>query len=214
MRHNIHLHGALARFGGPYSLDVSSPREAAHALATQLPGFRQAVGEGVFFVVRGDPETGFHYENELVSFPIGRETSDLHFIPAVYGSGRSGKAAAKIVLGVALIGTGVGFGFAAGAAAGGGLFAGLGTSTGFLGITWGQIAFTGASLLFGGISSLISPSPVTDYSKREAVDRRESFLFSSIPFTTTEAGNAVPLVYGNPVVAGQVVSVGISSERI
>ena len=214
MLHNIHLHGGLAVFGGPYRLDVSTPREAAHALGVQLKGFRQAIGEGHFRVVRGDPESGFHYDVTTLAFPIGRKSEDLHFIPVIGGSGRSGKAAAKIVIGVALIGTGVGFGIAAGAAAGTGLLGGLATSTGFMGITFGQIAFTGASLLFGGLSSLLSPTPTTNYANREPQDRRESFLFSSLPFNLSEPGNPVPIVYGNPEVGGMVVSVGMSTERL
>lgn len=214
MLHNVHLHGGLAAFGGPYQLDVSTPREAAHALGTQLKGFRQAIGEGRFRVVRGDPDNGFHYDAATLNFPIGRASTDLHFIPVIGGSGRSGKAAAKIVIGVALVGTGVGFGIAAGAAAGTGIMGGLATSTGFLGITWGQIAFTGASLLFGGIASLLSPAPTTSYANREPQDRRESFLFSSLPFNLAEPGNAVTLVYGNQEVGGMVVSVGMSTERL
>jgi predicted phage tail protein len=205
MIREIIFHGQLReRYGSAFRLDVATPLEMISALGSQLRGFRRYIAEGHWHIIRGDAEAGFSYGERELQLPFGQATT-VHLMPAFAGAGRQGKAVAKIIAGVALIGFGVAGGIAAG---------GLAEGIGFMGLSFGQVAFSGGSLLLGGIAALIAPQANTDYSSREAVDRRESFIFSAAPQTLVEQGNPVPLLYGLFETGGVAVHVGMQAEDI
>lgn len=204
----VYLHGALGeRFGTEHQLAVSTAGEAVRAFTFQLPGFRQAIAEGSWRVVRGDPDTGFDLDIETLTFGLGKQP--LHIIPAPIGSGRGG-GGGKTVVGIALLALAVAFAIPSGGTSlmasagamglevgaigtGAALSAGLST-TAFLGITYGQIALMGAALTLTGISALVAPAPRTNVGQ-QAVDKKGSFVLSG-PQNTSVEGVCVPHVYG------------------
>lgn len=210
-KRQIHLHGRLGdEFGTLFEFDVETAGEAIRALHANIPErFCNALKEGSYWVIRGDEETGMPIEEELLnSFRLG--DADLHIIPALEGSARSGKRGGtiKAIAGIALIGIAI---FASGGLAAGGLAA-LGNtafSIGGLSITWGNIALFGFALAISGASSLL-----TQKEKPKAETKREdSFSFSG-PSNVIEQGNAIPLIYGRVMTGGIPISTGIDTEDI
>lgn len=237
MLRTIHLHGALAtQFGQSYRLDVATPREAARALAAQLKGFRKAMIDGAFRVIR-EPRVNPPYV-KLPAMQLGPEDialrlgdADLHFVPAVAGAKGSGMMIGKIVIGMVLIATAVitmgasvpatavgaaslGAGAAAGAVGASTTLASAAITVGGLAISYGQIAMFGVAMVLSGVSSLISQQPhAGNYGNRERADQRPSFLTNG-PVNTTEEGSPVPIAVGIFLIGSKVVSAGITPEQI
>lgn len=180
----VKLLGELGkRFGRSYRFAANSPREVISALSNQLAGFKEyfvnAHENGIGFkLIDEDPE-GMIYENVLM--PCRR----LIIAPVISGSGGVG----RILLGVALIGLAfVSFG---GSVAAGSLFAGFAAGQGFA-LGSGILFSLGLSMVFSGISSLLTP-PVKLDSAETA--RKDSFLFDRAAELTTQ-GAPVPVLYG------------------
>lgn len=185
-RVEVKLLGELGRrFGRSYVFYVKSAREVISALSHQIEGFKEylytahekAMG---FKLVSSDPE-GMTYEEVMMS------CDRLVIAPIITGSGGG---AGRILLGAALIGLafipGIGT-----VAAGGGLAA-AGATVGSFSM-YGSLMFSlGASLVLGGIASLIAP-PVKPPSGDS--EKRESFMFDRAAELTTQ-GYPVPVLYG------------------
>jgi len=214
MIREIHLHGHLATFGGPYRLDVRDPLEATRALASQLPGFANAVREGLYRVVKGSDLDGPAIGEAELSVGLGR-SRELHLVPLPAGAKRGG--AAKAVLGVALIATGfmgAAYPVVSGAGSSMGFAFGAEATAAFGGITWGQIAMAGVSMTLSGISSMLAAPPkVEGYTGFEQADSRPSFLFDG-PLNTTSQGQPVPVAYGIVRAGSVVISAGLTAEQI
>jgi predicted phage tail protein len=197
VRRKVHLHGRLrAEFGDSFTMAVSSPAEAIRLLEANFPGrFCELLKEGSWHVVVGDPGNDNHYYAEdRVSFESAR--GDIHFIPALYGSGSNSKGLISAIVGVALVAlafvtVGTSLFVGAGIAGAGAGFAGLGVSTGFLGATWGSVALFGASLAFSGIASLLTPTP----KQQKSPDRIDNAFFNG-GYNSTAEGGCVPVIYG------------------
>lgn len=210
-KRKIILHGALReQFGEVFEFEVETAGEAVRALNAAFPDhFIGAIKDGSYYLIRGDEKTGMAVgEEHLNSFRLG--TADLHIIPAVTGSARSGKqgGVVKAVLGVALIGVAI---FMSGGLAGGGLAALSGTAIplGGMSITYGHIALFGLALAVSGASSMLSQKE-----KPKAETKREdSFSFSG-PSNVYEQGNPVPLIYGRVMTGGAPISSGVDIEDI
>jgi predicted phage tail protein len=202
----IRLHGDLARFGGPFHLHVDTVGEAVRALCTQLRGLRAAIAAGSFRVIRGPQGSGLVMGEADLPMRLGR-ARELHVVPVPHGRGRG---AGKIILGAVLIAAA--FVFAPAAAAGAGfLGANLGaTAIAGLGITYGNIAMFGVSMLFSGIAQMMSPTPKAP-KPFEPADRRPSFLFEQ-PVNVSSQGSVIPLVYGRFRVGSVVVSASLETE--
>lgn len=94
----VKLYGDLgARFGRVFVLDVRTPREAVHALCSQLRGLRQYfIEHGTQkFRVRGLQE----YSEHELHFP--QSTGVLKIVPLIEGAGAWGKIVGGAVLAVA-----------------------------------------------------------------------------------------------------------------
>jgi predicted phage tail protein len=205
MLRTVVLHGALgAQFGASFDLDVKSPVEAIRALIVQVKGFRQALREGHYRVLRLTEAL----ELEELKLRLGRAT-EIHIVPVIEGSA-SGWG--KILTGVAIIGLAIAAPYALGMA--GGLSATFGgiSAIGFSGISFGTVAGLGAAVALGGVAQMLSPAP-TLAGGSAAVDRRDSFLFGSADNVTAQ-GVPVPLVFGEFVVGSVVISAGLSTEEI
>ncbi len=196
----IHLHGDLARFGGPFCWDVASPAEAVRGLCRQVPGFRQRLSEGSFHVISGDLEDGFEHEAETLT--LLADGGDIQFVPVIEGAGGGNNGFVKVVLGAALIGLSfLPVGPALAPIIGKGLAVSVASSLGGLGI----------SLALAGVAQLLSPTP--DLGSNESPDKRPSFLFNS-GINRIEAGNPVPLAFGLFRVGSVVGSAGIAVEEL
>lgn len=209
MLRTVVLHGALAQFGERFDLDVKSPVEAVRALIVQIKGFRQALREGHYKILKGWP----HRPSEDLSLEelklrLGR-ASEIHIVPVIEGSS---SAWGKILVGVAIIGLAIAAPYALGLA--GGLSATIGgiTAIGFSGISFTSIAAIGAGIALGGVAQMLSPAP-TQSGGSASVDTKASFLFGSAD-NVTQQGVPVPLVFGEFVVGSVVISVGLSTEDL
>ncbi len=210
MLRTIHLHGAAKlRFGGPYRFAVETPIEAVRALY-QLRGFGEFIRSADWKVIRGRGTAGRRITAEELGLQFG-STVDLHLVPVAAGRG-SGKGTGKIILGVALAAAAI-----IGAAPSGGATAWtFGAEIAGSGITFGNVASVGASLILGGVSALLAPGvpKVRGYSSREPADvNKPSFLFNG-PVNTVAQGATIPVICGRRVRVGSVViSAGIFTER-
>lgn len=226
----IHLHGFLGeKYGAQHDLAVESTAEAVRALCVNFKDFREDFWPGYFRIVRGDPETGMHIDEETVHFQLG--SADLHFIPVPSGGkdGGGGKAivgaiilVAAIVLapftggsslGVAGMTLGPGGSIAATGVAAGGLSATAFTIAGAT-VTYGNIAMFGAMMALQGAAQMLSPQPnAPETASRERPDQRPSFVFNGA-VNTTEQGGPVPPVYGRMRVGSNVISASLEVEQI
>ncbi|WP_321941629.1 tail assembly protein [Paraburkholderia tropica] len=135
----VRFYGELRRrFGVEWSLDVRSPREALHALMTQLPGLRAYFREHATraFRVRGD-----HQDYDLDDWHYPQSRGVLKVVPLVQGAGAVGKILAGIAIAV------VGF------------FAPF-ASTAIMAI--------GASIALSGLAELLSPRPAATATPEQA----------------------------------------------
>jgi predicted phage tail protein len=196
----ITLGGELGElFGETFELDVNSPAEALHALMIVLPDFKKYLVEhedDAFAVLAGDVELD---ENSLLLPTLG----DILITPVVGGSG---KGFGKILLGAALIGSGMWLGAAIG---GGGALAGLSaTSIKVLGFAANALGSMGFSMALGGVSSLLFGSQ-----KPDNVTGNPSYAFNG-PVNVSRQGSPVPLIYGQLRVGSVVGSAGLSAQEI
>ena len=189
MLRKIKLYGALAKFVGHRVLeaDVATAAEAVRFLLTNWPELEGHMAKQYYRVhTAGEDLTVDDVHN-----PMGRE---IQIVPVMAGAG----ALARILIGVALIAASI---FIPG-------------STAIFATTFGKISLSvglfGASLVLGGVAQLLTPTPTTS---QDEGDPRKSFSFSGIQ-NTTRAGVPVPVVYGEMLVGGIVVSAGADIVQV
>jgi predicted phage tail protein len=195
MLRTVTLHGALAAFGGPYRLDVATPREAVRALILQIKGLREAIREGAYRIIRGPQATGLDLDEAAMAFRLGAAT-ELHIVPVVSGAGSPSRGAAtgKIIAGAALIAIAV-----AAVALGP---AGAGVTT-IAGVPASFFATVGIGLTLSGVAALLTKVP----------QQNESFIFGGDTNVTTQGG-PVPLVYGTMLVGSVTISAGLFTQAL
>jgi predicted phage tail protein len=193
----VHLHGHLgATFGPVHEIEVATAGEALRALGANFRNFMTVLKEGAYEVVRGDKKSGHALDvDDINEFRLGRDDADLHFIPVVAGAKRGGIL--KAILGVVLVG-------AAMFMSGGALATAL---PGLGGITWGNVAMIGLGLAVAGASQLLT----NQEKKKEESD--QSYTLSGAT-NTYEQGNPVPLVYGEVITGGHLISAGVDIEQL
>lgn len=191
----IELHGILAKkFGRYFKLQVKSAKEAVHAIACQIPAFRQFMNDSerlgyrfaVFNGKKQNQKTNIG-ENQLNDTTTA---SHIHIVPKIIGSGGKAFGWLQVVAGVALITTGFGAGIGAGL------------------INWSLVG-AGAGLLLGGVSTLLMPTPKLDPANDDGNKPNNGFGGA---VTTVAQGNPVPILYGERDVGGFVASAGIYVE--
>lgn len=190
MMRKIKLYGALAKFVGHRVLeaDVATAAEAVRFLVSNWPELEGHMAKQYYRVhTAGEDLTLDDIHN-----PMGRE---IQIVPVVAGAGALG----RILLGIALIG----LAFAGGAGVFGAAFA---KNLGLFAVA----KAIGASLVLGGIAQVLTPTPKTD---KDEGDPKKSFSFSGIQ-NTTRAGVPVPVVYGEMLVGGIVVSAGADIVQV
>jgi len=186
----VRLYGVLgSKFGREWKLDCKSPADAVQALCHMVPGFEKFMREAeqrglVFSVFSGKRNLS---EEELIF--RGTEHEAIRIAPIIKGSKQGGLF--QTILGVALVGIGF-FAFGTTSALGLGLIA------------------AGAGIGLGGIVQMLSPMPESA-GVGEQDGNNPSTGFGG-PVTTTSMGHPVPLLYGEFMVGGAVLSGGIYIE--
>ena len=199
------------RFGRRFQLAVRTPAEALRALCVQIPGLRHYLMEsgdkGVAWRVVTEHPDGL--DEDQLFWPMSKR---LVLAPLPAGRGATG----KIVAGVALIAASF---FLPGAQLG--LF-GLGQ----IGLTAfaAPVGMIGASLLFGGVADLLTPTPKMPTVKggvgrssattgRNEVEQLNSFTFDKSNANTVQ-GDVVPVLYGERIIGSlPVLSFGLELQN-
>ena len=191
----IELHGILAKkFGRFFKLQVNSAKEAVHAIAVQIPAFRQFMNDSehlgyrfaVFNGKKRNAKTNIG-ENQLNDTTTANH---IHIVPKIIGSGGKAFGWLQVVAGVALIATGFGAGIGAGL------------------VNWSLVG-AGTGLLLGGVSTLLMPTPKLDPENEDGNKPNNGFGGA---VTTVAQGNPVPILYGERDVGGFIASAGIYTE--
>lgn len=191
----IELHGILAKkFGRYFKLQVKSAKEAVHAIAVQIPAFRQFMNDSerlgyrfaVFNGKKRNARTNIS-EHELDNITTANH---IHIVPKIIGSGGKAFGWLQVVAGVALIATGFGAGIGAGL------------------VNWSLVG-AGTGLLLGGVSTLLMPTPKLDPENEDGNKPNNGFGGA---VTTVAQGNPVPILYGERDVGGFIASAGIYTE--
>ena len=202
----IKVYGELRKKLGQssFELDVENPSHAIKALCVNFPDLTN------WFLNNDEQGNGFKvtlgkqkiYETNLKPMLEPWSEKDvLHIVPVIKGAGRG---MGQILAGALLIGLAV----FAGPAVGG--FLGTSLGSGLFGASVSKaLGYIGLSLVVGGVSQLLSPSPP---SIPEA-SKLQSFSFSGI-VNVAEQGLPVPICYGRVITGSVVISAGINSEPL
>jgi len=200
------------RFGRKFQLAIKTPAEGLRALMLQIPGLRQYLLEsgdkGVAWKVITDYAQDGIDEEQLL-WPISQR---LVLAPVPVGRGGVG----KIIAGVALVAAAIVLGPA------GAIFAGVGS--GFFGAAVATgVGAIGASLLFGGVADLLTPTPKmpnvpkfggsSATTGRNQVEQLNSFTFDKSNANTVQ-GDVVPVLYGERIIGAlPVLSFGLELQN-
>lgn len=200
----VHLHGALRRFGRSFRLAVATPAEAVRALCVQVPGLRAALREGFYRVTTGPRGRRRDRDEDGLTVGFG---GPLHIVPVVAGAGGGkGLGWALAIAGVALLGAA----FAAPLLLGGGLLAGASIG----GISATTVGLVGASLALQGVSMLLAPKVATPGSAgADTGDKMDSFLFGGAPDRPV-TGRPVPVGFGTFLVLCTPISFQLKNIRL
>ncbi len=209
MLRKIKLYGRLAKFVGQrvFEADVASAAEAVRFLLVNFPQLEKHMADQHYRVSVGK----YALTAEELQDPAGQQ--EIKIVPVLAGAGGG---AGKILAGIGLIA----LAFVIGPAAGGflGIGAGLGSAAG-AGLVGGAFAsavgFIGLSLVIGGVSQLLTPTPKINApgTQQDNNDPRKSYSFSGIQQTSRQ-GVPVPIVYGETVVGSVVISAGIDTVQV
>ena len=196
MLRKIKLYGKLAKFIGHRVLeaDVATAAEAVRFLLANWPELEAHMSDQHYRVSIGT----YDIDLEELHHPAG--AAPISFVPVVAGAGAVG----RILAGIAIIAFAI-------VTAGAGLIAGLGL--GFGASTAISIGLVGLSLVVGGISQLLTPTPKVMQGADNQDDPRKSYSFSGIQ-NTSRAGTPVPIVYGETIVGSVVISAGIDTVQV
>jgi predicted phage tail protein len=216
----VKVYGPLRKYLGQcrFEFVADTPAQAMKALCVNFPGLAQWLldreAEGMAFrVTRGRDKITNEAPEGLVLPWSEREVFSI--APVIVGAGRG---VGQILAGIALVTLAIvlapaGAGFLG---LGAGLKAGVasGLATGFIsaGVST-AIGSIGASLIFGGIAQLISPTPSLGFNTGKEAARLESFSFSGI-VNTSKQGMAVPICYGRAFVGSAVISSGLDVDQV
>lgn len=188
----INLHGVLAdKFGDSFTLDVMSCKEAAHAIACQIPAFKlfmlQAEQNGMRFAIFLDEQTESHNigENEIEN---ATAASVIHIVPKIMGAGGDAFGWLQVIAGAALVGLSFVPGLQAFAPA---------------------LIGAGVGLMIGGAASLLMPTP--KLGEQDEDGNKASYGFGGA-VTTVAQGNPVPILYGERMVGGFICSASVYAE--
>lgn len=210
MEREVKVYGPLAKFVGQrrFLAEVGSAAEAVRMLLANFPGLESHMADQHYKVI----VDGYDADLDELNHPASQT---IKIVPVVGGAGGVG----KIIAGVAIVAFAV-------VTAGAGLLPGLGL--GFGASTAISIGAVGASLILGGVSQLLSPTPQlgqigpasfnpgsgrSTTTEGSEMDPQASYSFSGIQ-NVSRQGVPVPVVYGETIVGSVVISAGIDVDTI
>lgn len=197
----IHLGGKLGTLHGKtWHLRVSSPAEAIRAININTGGkLRQYLateGAKKFYKIAVGKKTNVLEKNELRN---RSGEADIYVLPTVHGANSgAGKIIAGIVLIVAAVITQQ---YELLGPVGQGTFGGAVVSAGY---------GLGASLVLGGVTQLLTPTPNFNNSSSAG---QGSTLFNGNAVAVNQGG-AVPLIYGRALVPAVPICISFSNEDV
>lgn len=211
MEKEVRLYGPLAKFVGQrrFFAEVSSAGEAVRMLLANFPGLEQHMADWHYKIVVDN----YAADLDEVHNPV---SGTIQIIPVVAGAG-FWSTLGKIVAGVALVAVAIVNPFGAAAIGTLGLTAPLAVST--------VVGVIGASLILGGVSQLLSPTPqigvlgpassfapikTTEGSQLDP-QGQDSYSFSGIQNTSRQA-TPIPIAYGETVVGSVTISAGLDVD--
>lgn len=226
MEREVKVYGPLAKFVGQrrFLAEINTAGEAVRMLLANFPGLERHMADQHYKVI----VDGYDSDLEELHHPASQT---IKIVPVLGGAGGG---TGKILAGVALVAFAILAGPAVGAFAtiGSGPVASAAAFVPYSGFILGGTAATaigtiGASLILGGVSQLLSPTPQigsigpasTTGGFRQTttegteLDPQESYSFSGIQ-NTSRMGLPVPLVYGETIVGSVVISAGIDVDTI
>ncbi len=190
----IELHGILAKkFGRFFKLDVKSAKEACHAIACQIPAFKQFMLDSErlgyhFAVFNGKKKT---QKTNISERQLNDTTTanHIHIVPKIIGSGGKSGGWLQVIAGVVLVAVGY-FTYGSTTAKGAALIS------------------AGVGVMIGGVTTLLMPTPKLDPANEDGNKPNNGFGGA---VTTVAQGNPVPILYGEREVGGFIVSAGIDT---
>jgi predicted phage tail protein len=197
----LKLTGRLGKkFGSEFQLDVHDPAEGIRALCYLLPGFEDELKKGYYRISRLPTAGGqsIDLDEQALTMSFGR-CPGMVIRPVVAGRKKGGIG--KILLGIAIVG--VAF-FTAGVGTAG--LSALSGSIGATGITYGQLAMTGAMIALNGVTQMLTP-----VQRSSNADQQESYMIDATG-NLVEQGNPVPAVFGEVFTGSVVISTSIITE--
>jgi len=210
----VKVYGALRERLGQcrFELDVATPAQAIKALCVNFPGLDKwlidSEQDGVGYRVRVGKQEATPDDVSVLALPWS-EREVFSITPVIAGAGGG---FGRVFLGGLLIGASFLFPGAGLFGAGFGAFGSLAPAAiGTLTTVGTALSAVGASLVAGGISQIISPTPPSGLELKEA-NRIQNFSFSGIT-NTTQQGLAVPIAYGRVVVGSAVISSGFDVDH-
>ena len=218
MEREVKVYGPLAKFVGQrrFLAEISSAGEAIRMLLANFPGLERHMADQHYKVIVDD------YESDLdeIHYPASQV---IKIVPVLGGAG---SGTGKILAGIAIVAASIIFAPTIGG------FLGLGAGAVTSGAAGTMAAITsitgaiGVSLILGGVSQLLSPTPQLGQigpasqslgsnttTEGTELDPQESYSFSGIQ-NTSRMGLPVPVVYGETVVGSVVISAGIDVDTI
>lgn len=181
----VQLHDRLGEmFGRSFALDARSPRDAIYALTKMLKGFDQFVRDHTFSVWVDDKNVG------LETLYLDSHADTVVSV-ALHVEGGGGNGMWMAIAGIAIIV--VAWWNPAGWAAGAQL----------------MIAGLGGAIALSGVGQMLMPTMGATTSDEDG--NKASYGFGSA-VTTTEAGNVVPVAYGECWCGGFVLEYKITTE--
>jgi predicted phage tail protein len=198
----IKVYGPLAKFLGrrQFKAAVNTPAEAIRFLVANFPNLKAHMADQYYKVCTGKIELDVGSHLEQLHYPMAQGEC-IRIIPVIDGAGGT---AAKIGIGIALIAVAILF-------PAGGLLASSAFTLGSLAVP--IVMGIGVSLVLGGVSDLLSPTPKMSSGDDSTNDPRKSYSFSGIQ-NVTRQGVPVPIVYGEIIVGSVVISAGINTEDV
>lgn len=191
----IELGGVLGKtFGKTHHRLISTVHEATRALAATVPGFEKYMitsdRRGLTYAVfRGKKNIG----KDDLGFPVTRDV--IRIVPVVIGGKKAGVL--QTILGAVLVVVGA--------------VVGVMTSwTGVGGVIGSGMVTAGIGMMAGGVIQMLSPQPGGLASKQSA-DNQASYAFGGVTNTAAQ-GYPVPLLYGERLIGGAIISAGIYVE--
>ncbi len=192
----IVLHGKLAKkFNSSYNLEVSSVKEAVHALTLMVPAFREEFLQYDYHVYSITPHGRQYFTAD--DLPLELVVDNIHLAPKIQGrKSNAQKGVGKLIISAALF-------FVAGPA--GAMIAKVGQAA-HIAISAAKVTQAISSIAmmtaFRGVSLMLTP---------KEVDNVES---KSISSENAASGVAVPLAYGEGYFDVIPISVLISSSGV